>query len=177
LTRQLCGVEGCGRSVRSRGYCNPHYRRWQRHGDPRAALPIASKTTGDLSYWSMHHRLKIQRGPASAHPCAGCGAAAVCWSYVGGDPDERIEPRRRYRYSIDVAYYLPRCRSCHRRATTAAPRVDVGRASRLYLAGASGSGIAALLGVSRSAVYQALRANGVPIRARQTLQTDPRESP
>lgn len=30
---QVCGVEGCGRSVYSRGYCNAHYQRLLRYGD------------------------------------------------------------------------------------------------------------------------------------------------
>ena len=31
-----CAVTGCTRSARARGWCNAHYLRWQRHGDPLA---------------------------------------------------------------------------------------------------------------------------------------------
>ena len=57
-----------------------------------------------------------ERGPASGRRCAGCAAPAACWSYDGTDPDERTDPARGYRYSLDLDRYQPRCRSCHRRA-------------------------------------------------------------
>ncbi|MDQ4118708.1 MAG: hypothetical protein M3235_17360, partial [Actinomycetota bacterium] len=100
-----------------------------------------------------------------------CAAPAACWSYDGSDPDERTDPARGYRYSLDLDRYRPRCRSCHRRATVAQaqPRarsgaVDSERAARLYRAGASVTGLAALLDVSRTAVHTALRNHGVPLR-------------
>lgn len=31
-----CSVEGCGLPTEKRGYCNRHYLRWRRHGDPLA---------------------------------------------------------------------------------------------------------------------------------------------
>jgi hypothetical protein len=31
---RMCTVDGCGDPARGRGYCNLHYRRWRRHGDP-----------------------------------------------------------------------------------------------------------------------------------------------
>jgi hypothetical protein len=165
MTARLCEVEGCNRPHQSRGWCNTHYRRWQRHGAPNAEAPIEAKITGEEpSYWSAHRRVNAELGPATEHACTECGAPAVCWSYDRSDPDERVGPGRGYRYSLDPYRYRPRCRSCHRRATSAV--VDADRAARLYLAGASVPGIASLLGFSASAVYRALRAHGVPIRPR-----------
>jgi hypothetical protein len=173
MTRPPCAVPGCGRRHYGHGYCRPHHARWSRHGDPQADLPIEAKTTGGVGYWACHERVKATRGPATAHLCAECGAAAVDWSYDGADPAERVSAQG-YRYSLDPARYRPRCRSCHRRVTVAhrGPRpaspsvVDVDRAMRLYRAGASGRGIAQLLGTSRSAVYTALHAAGVAMRPR-----------
>jgi hypothetical protein len=167
VARRVCVVDGCGAPVRARGYCNTHYRRWQVHGDPRADVPIERKTAGGVSYWSVHQRLKTDRGPASARRCAECGGPAVDWSYDGSDPDERIYPARGWRYSLDLDRYRPRCRSCHRRATVGrrfGQPLDVRRAARLYAAGATARGIGSLLNVSGHTVLAALRAHGVAIR-------------
>jgi hypothetical protein len=99
------------------------------------------------------------------------------WSYDGADPDERTEPGRGRRYSLDPARYRPRCRFCHRRALLdaaapvappptrrAAPALDVDRAVRLYTAGATAAGIAGLLHISPQAVLRALRARDITIR-------------
>lgn len=172
---RTCSVTGCGRRHYGHGYCRTHHARWRRQGDPGATVPIEPKTTGGVGYWSACQRVKIERGPASAQRCA-CGRPALSWSYDGTDPDGRTDPTRGYRYSLDPARYMPRCRPCHRRVTldraTPRPRsasvVDGERAAWLYRAGASAPGIAALLGTSRTAVYTALRAHGVDIRPRGT---------
>lgn len=31
---RLCSIEGCGKIAGTRGWCEAHYRRWRRHGDP-----------------------------------------------------------------------------------------------------------------------------------------------
>ena len=157
MTR-LCSVADCSRRHYGHGFCRAHHARWRRHGDPQASMPIERKTTGGVGYWAAHQRVIAERGPAAAHRCA-CGAPAREWSYDGADPAERAYPARGWRYSLDPIHYLPRCRSCHRRATLARspPRrpapsvVDVERVARLYRAGATAPGIAALLGTSRTA--------------------------
>ena len=32
--RSICTIEGCHKPVDARGYCDTHYGRWKRHGDP-----------------------------------------------------------------------------------------------------------------------------------------------
>lgn len=166
----------CTRRHYGHGFCRAHHARWRRHGDPQGSVPIEHKTGG--GYWSAHQRVNAERGPAAAQRCA-CGAAAREWSYDGTDPEERACPARGWRYSLDPGRYLPRCRSCHRRATVAHSRprrpspsvVDVERVARLYRAGATAPGIAALLGTTRTAVYTALHRSNVPIRPRGTRST------
>lgn len=161
-----CDVAGCGRRHFGRGYCRTHHERWRQHSDPQADVPITTRERGGVSFWSVVQRLRAERGPASGRRCACCAAPAACWSYDGSDPDERTDPAKGYRYSLDLDCYQPRCRSCARRARRPAQAVavDVERAARLYRAGASIGGIAALLGASRTAVHTALREHGVPLR-------------
>lgn len=33
---KTCSIEGCDRTHYARSYCNPHYKRWWRHGDASA---------------------------------------------------------------------------------------------------------------------------------------------
>lgn len=40
--RLLCGVPGCGRAHRARGYCMAHFKRLSRDGDPQVDTPIAA---------------------------------------------------------------------------------------------------------------------------------------
>lgn len=168
---RVCEVTGCGRRHYGHGYCRAHHARWLRHGDPQPDAPIGDYERGRCSYWSVGQRLRTEHGPASARRCAGCAAPADCWSYDGTDPRERTDPVHGYRYSLDLTRYRPRCRSCHRRSTLdrSQPRmrsaaVDAERAARLYRAGASVTGVAAVLDVSRTAVHTALRHHGVALR-------------
>ena len=32
--QRICSIDGCGKRAASRGWCDPHYRRWRRIGDP-----------------------------------------------------------------------------------------------------------------------------------------------
>lgn len=158
-----CSVAGCARAHHARGLCRPHWRR-ARRGDVRAAEPI--REPGTPSYSALRRRLRATRGPAAGHPCGDCCGPARVWSYDGRDPDERTDAVRGYRYSLDLAHYRPRCRPCHRRAL--AGPIDVARAARLYRAGASSAGIAALLDVSPATILRALRTHDVPIRRSRT---------
>ncbi|MGH3614418.1 MAG: hypothetical protein ACRDRK_17880 [Pseudonocardia sp.] len=135
---RLCAIPGCGRPHLARGWCRPHYVRWQRHGDPLAEVPIRERArgSGGSSAWSVLRQVRAERGSAAARTCAGCGGAAAVWSYDGTDSDERTLPGRStvpsgpddphadvgggagppWRYSLDPARYRSLCRFCHRRA-------------------------------------------------------------
>ena len=38
MADRICSIEDCERPVRARGWCNLHYRRWERTGDPTKIL-------------------------------------------------------------------------------------------------------------------------------------------
>lgn len=156
-----CSIPGCARPHLARGFCRAHYLRWRRTGDPRAEAPVAVRGQAGNRRSSLR-RVRAERGPATGHTCKSCGARAWCWS---GPAD------------ADPAAFVPSCRSCLRRST-AAVSVDVERAARLYRAGVTARGIAAVLGVGSGAVLRALRAHGVPLRPggrqpRRTTRTRP----
>jgi len=33
-TRRLCSIPNCGKPAHARGWCDPHWQRWYRYGDP-----------------------------------------------------------------------------------------------------------------------------------------------
>lgn len=59
-----CSIEGCEGEPIARGWCGAHYKRWRRHGDPRAGRP-SGRTTYE------RFEAKIERTPD-------------CWEWVGG---------------------------------------------------------------------------------------------
>lgn len=38
----LCSIPGCGGKLRARGWCQKHWKRWRKHGDPEHAPPSDS---------------------------------------------------------------------------------------------------------------------------------------
>lgn len=176
MTAASCSVPDCNGRHYARGWCVTHYRRAQRHGDVRAETPVRTRTSDGSDYLVARRRVVRTRGAASSFKCAECGADAACWSYDGTDRDERTDPTRGTRYSLDPARYRPRCRYCHRRTATARaallpgsatrkrPSFDIERAAALYRDGATCRGIGSLLGVSAERTRRALREHGVPLR-------------
>lgn len=164
-----CAVAGCGRVLHGDGYCKPHHRRWRRHGDPRADVPISYRTSmGHVSYVAVAARVRAAHGRADAHACTDCSRAAACWGYDHSDPDELADPTTGRVYSTDPGRYRPLCRSCQRRADWqrrgGRGPLDPETCARLYRDGCSVRGIARRFGYGRQAVTDALRAADVTIR-------------
>lgn len=126
---RTCTIDGCERNTRTgkAAYCEMHYLRFKRHGDPLVVLPRYSPGSGednhqwrgqDIAYSTAHSRVTAARGRAAQHQCAHChGKAAQEWAYDGSDEHELVSDRRGslgMRYSADPAKYLPLCSACHR---------------------------------------------------------------
>lgn len=161
-----CAVTGCDRAIEARGWCDTHYTRWRRTGDPRDDTPIGARSIPHPdSYSALRQRIRRQRGPASALACMDCGSTARDWSYDYSDPNERTDPAHGYRYSTDPARYVPRCRSCHRRATRRGSRpLDALHCAQLYRDGCTLAAIAQLTGHSTAEIRRALVTTETPIR-------------
>jgi hypothetical protein len=38
MSQRICSIDGCGKFVHGHGWCDTHYRRWARNGDPLISL-------------------------------------------------------------------------------------------------------------------------------------------
>lgn len=62
-----CSVSDCGKLVLARGWCNRHYTRWRKHGDPMTLLGHNNRDlTTDERFW-----LKVEKQPSE------------CWIWTG----------------------------------------------------------------------------------------------
>jgi hypothetical protein len=111
-----CSVEGCENPHEGRGLCNKHLIRERSTGDPLTPLPEHGPnwTGDDATYNAVHHRVRADRGSASAHDCVSCGAVAEHWSYDHLDRNQKTDLNGRP-YSTDLSRYRPMCQPCHRR--------------------------------------------------------------
>lgn len=59
----MCTVKGCNRTAEKRGFCQMHYRRWQRHGDP---LMVKKRANGSgCIYIDREGYFRVQFGRRS----------------------------------------------------------------------------------------------------------------
>ncbi len=94
---RLCSIPGCSKPVRARGWCNAHWIRWSRHGDPNKgrimtgdALAFIKKaiayTGGDCLLWPYARR-SDGRGAISS----GLAHRRVCEEVNGPPPSDLHE--------------------------------------------------------------------------------------
>lgn len=50
-SHSVCKIDGCGKHTVGRGWCDAHYRRWRRHGDPEAGRV----SPGEPMRWLREH--------------------------------------------------------------------------------------------------------------------------
>ena len=94
MSGRLCVIDGCGRPQYARGWCERHWKRHRKYGDPRPDIPIGSwrkpkapkpvpRRVHRRPYATAHYRIAKARGKAAEHPCADCDAAAAHWCCRG----------------------------------------------------------------------------------------------
>jgi hypothetical protein len=72
--KKTCNINGCIDFSVSFGWCDKHYRRWKRYGDP-AKTPPSFLRTADERFWS-----KVNKdGPLSVY----CPELGQCWMWTG----------------------------------------------------------------------------------------------
>lgn len=129
MAKATCQIVGCVKPSRTRGWCNMHYTRWSRHGDPLAIIRDGSSTSqashGYIWARAAGHPLAMQNGGTyqhrlvlwdkigpGSHPCAWCGDP-VDW--FGGTPATRLEVDHidANRANNDPANLAPSCHHCN----------------------------------------------------------------
>jgi hypothetical protein len=63
MTQRSCAIDACANMATRRGWCNMHYARWLKHGDPEKVI---SKTRGGCSF-STCERFTTAHGLCDAH--------------------------------------------------------------------------------------------------------------
>lgn len=63
MSAQLCAVDECGRTAALKGWCEKHYRRWKRHGDPTKTL------SPTRVYGSVEERFWAKTLPPNSEGC------------------------------------------------------------------------------------------------------------
>lgn len=94
MTIKTCTIPGCSRRLLARGYCDTHYARWRKHGDPHTVLPQGPprKTAAEKEAVQREGRFQRQYGISYAEYEAMCkaqgGRCALC---------RKVPKRRRLR--------------------------------------------------------------------------------
>lgn len=117
-----CILDGCDAPAGyADGHCRNHRLGLNRNGDylnhAEGHLSPRWLSDDEVTYGTIHQRVKRWRGSASDHSCVDCGTVAAHWSYNHKDPDQRFEKYQGYSipYSIDPSFYEPRCVKCHKK--------------------------------------------------------------
>lgn len=84
----ICKVGGCGKTVRTRGWCSAHYWRWHRHGDPLGG----KASRGEVRRFYQETVLTYEGDECLFWPYASAGRGYACME--AGDGRTRYVHRR-----------------------------------------------------------------------------------
>lgn len=90
---KICSIEGCGRTdIKGRGWCNLHYNRWRRTGNPNKCLKYhehGMKGTPEYNSWSGMKQRCYYKGHKQYKDYGGRGIR-VCDRWLGPDGFENF---------------------------------------------------------------------------------------
>lgn len=124
---ETCLFDGCKNRPLANGYCGTHLRQKRIHGHMVPVRTIFDPCT----YSGAHQRCKQAWGRVSQYGCVRCGEAAAEWAYDGTDPSELYDKERDWAlrtilpYSRFPEFYMPMCKSCHKRRDMEELRVEL----------------------------------------------------
>lgn len=85
MTDRICSIESCGRKHYAKGWCNLHWKRWRKHGDPSTVSEVARQPCSVVDC----DRLAVARGWCDMH-----------WRRWRKHGDPAVGERRRNRCTI-----------------------------------------------------------------------------
>lgn len=110
-----CTILGCNTTkIMAKGWCNAHYKRWYRHGDPLAAInrraPDGSTPEQRLNYVGYTERLVH----AELGPCWEWNGLLDKGGYGRVWDGERVQAAHRLAYMTWIGPLSPSLHACHR---------------------------------------------------------------
>jgi hypothetical protein len=98
----MCSINGCGKRVEARGWCNAHYRKWRRNGDPESGRTPEGDLIKFFNEFVLHHqgddcliwpygRSKSGYGIMTLNGKQGSVHRFVCTAINGPPPFEKAE--------------------------------------------------------------------------------------
>lgn len=95
-----CVVHKCARAATTRGWCNIHYQRWYRLGNPEAGGPLVGRNVGVCKVHGCHQPSR-KRGWCQGHYSR--------WLKTGSIGDWPLKPRNSGRPDERFKGFLERC--------------------------------------------------------------------
>lgn len=97
---KTCSIENCGLAHQAKGFCDKHYRRFKKTGDPTSARKLASSTEEAFTIRSIQTETGCYRWDGAvdttgyaimADACRKMGAHRYAWERVNGPiPDGKV---------------------------------------------------------------------------------------
>lgn len=97
---RICSIPDCGKPRFGREWCNAHYTRWHRHGDPLGSTPPKKRVVVDCSIADCN-RVARHRGWCEPHYKRWC----IHGDPLGGGPDRRTRGAARKFIENVVLHY------------------------------------------------------------------------